>query len=172
MHIRDIAGNIATVSKSIAYDTTPPSFSKESKILLLARGGYVYTVQGAADSGAGIRDYSIAWYENGELLDQSSDSASESKNFGDIAKHINENDADGKREATIKITVEDRAGNYRTETVPVVIIANMADFASDSTVTPSRTPTVGDLADSYDYRIKLKDASGNIVRPVTGLRKI
>lgn len=44
MHVRDIAGNTTTISKSIVYDTTPPTFSKETKILLLARGGYVYTV--------------------------------------------------------------------------------------------------------------------------------
>ncbi len=50
MHVRDIAGNVASISKTIIYDTTPPSFSKESRILLLARGGYVYTVQGGADS--------------------------------------------------------------------------------------------------------------------------
>ena len=99
-------------------------------------------------------------------------SASSSKNFGDIARYINENDADGKREATIKITLEDNAGNVFTDSVPVTIIAAMASFDSDSSLAPSRSPVVADLADSYDYRVKLKDANGNIVRPVTGIRKV
>ncbi len=172
MHVRDVAGNVNSVARTIFYDTTPPNFSKETQILLLARGGYVYTVQSPSDSASGIRDYTIAWQENGELLDQSTDSSSASKNFGDVARYINANDADGKREAEIRITVEDRAGNVRTEVVPVTIIAGMASFDSDSSLTPSRTPTVGDLADSYNYRVKLKDANGNIIRPVTGLRTI
>lgn len=123
MHVRDIAGNVNSVARTIFYDTTPPNFSKESRILLLARGGYVYTVQSPSDSASGIRDYSIAWEENGELLDRSVDSSSASKNFGDVARYINANDADGKREATIRITVEDQAGNVRTDSVPVTIIA-------------------------------------------------
>lgn len=51
MHMRDIAGNVNTVSSSIVYDTQAPTFTTEGKILLFARGGYVYTVQGASDPG-------------------------------------------------------------------------------------------------------------------------
>lgn len=173
LHVRDVAGNINSVSQSIVYDTQSPTFTTEGKILLLARGGYVYTVQGASDPGdSGMRDYTIAWYENGDLLDQSTDSSSSSKNFGDLARYINENDSDGKREATIKILVEDRAGNYTTKTVDVVIISAMASFDSDSFLDASRNPVVGDLADTYTYKVKLRDSNGNIIRPVTGIRKV
>lgn len=100
------------------------------------------------------------------------DSASSSKNFGDLARYINENDSDGKREATINILIEDRAGNYTSKTVDVVIISAMASFDSDSFLDASRNPVVGDLSDTYTYKVKLRDSNGNIIRPVTGIRKI
>lgn len=173
LHIRDVAGNISTVSQSIVYDTQIPTFNVEGKILLLARGNYVYEVQNPSDpGGSGLRDFTVSWYENGELLDQSKNSSSASKNFGDLARYINENDTDGKREATVKISVEDNAGNFISKTVEIVIISAMASFDSDSFLDVSRTPTVGDLSDSYVFRVKLRDSNGNIVRPVTGIRKV
>lgn len=171
--MRDVAGNVNTTSASIVYDISAPTFTTEGKILLFARAGYVYTVQSPADSGgSGLRDYTIAWYENGELLDSSNDSSSSAKNFGDLARYINENDTDGKREATIKIFVEDRAGNRTAKTVDITIISAMATFESDTVLIASRNPVVADLSDTYTYRLKLKDANGNIVRPVTGIRKV
>lgn len=160
-------------STSIIYDASAPTLTTEGKILLFARGGYVYTAQNVSDTGgSGLRDYTFAWHENGELLDQTTDSASSSKNFGDLARYINENDTDGKREATIRVFVEDRAGNYGMGTVAITIISAMATFESDTVLNASRNPVVADLSDTYTYRIKLKDANGNIVRPVTGIRKI
>lgn len=75
----------------------------------------------------------------------------------------------------MRITVEDRAGNATTKEQRFEIIpSTIAAITGDVTLTSNRLASgmVADLYDRYSYDIHLKDANGNVIRPVPGILEI
>lgn len=183
---KDAAGNVSSaVSASITYDKTSPDFEVYSTpILLRAVPNYVYQLQNPTDAAgsAGFKDFSLTWIpESGPQTsypDIPGNAPPFSKSFDPLARFVNEGcDAnnDGKCVATIRITLEDRTGNIKTREQRLEIIPNtIATVTGDVSLTSNKTDagTVADLDDRYTYSIHLRDANGNIIRPVPGILEI
>lgn len=178
---KDNAGNVsASVSASISYDKTAPTFDVYSTpILLKAIANYTYSAQNANDgAGSGLKDYSYTWTSETGVDSTFFNLTTASNNFGDLARYVNSScdvNDDGKCIATIKITVEDNAGNATTKEQRVEIIANsIATITGDATIASPRLASgmVADLYDRYTYTIHLQDANGNVIRPIPGILEI
>ena len=176
----DFAGNIsAAASKSIIYDITPPTFTTHAQTLLLqATTSYPYTIEYPSDGYSGIRDFSIAWGSDSNGYSMTTpDVVGTSYTFSNFTHLV----AGAKRSAVMTITLEDRAGNITTKTQPIDIIAQ--GLINHNTTTKTLTPMRGwtsalmsdmaaDFQDYYAYHTVLKDAFGNIIRPIDNIRTI
>ncbi len=185
---KDNAGNVSpSVSASIIYDKTPPNFSTTSPavILLQATANYEYRIITPTDAvgTSGFRDYSFSWIsESGNVTNYfnlPANSEPFSNVFPNEARFVNEScdtNGDGKCVATLRITLQDRAGNATTKEQRIELIAGpVASISGDVTLTSSRglaTATVADLYDRYTYSIHLEDANGNVIRPIPGILDI
>lgn len=178
---KDKAGNVSTVaSASISYDKTAPTFDVySSPILLRAVANYTYSAQNVSDgAGSGPKDYSYTWISEPGASTNFLNLTSPSNNFGNLGRYVNAycdiND-DGKCIATIRITVEDNAGNAQTKEQRIEVISStIAAITGDVTLTSNRLASamVADLYDRYTYNIHLEDANGNVIRPIPGILEI
>lgn len=167
-------------SASITYDKTPPTFDVySSPILLKAIANYTYSAQNPSDgAGSGLKDYSYTWIAEPGSSSNFFNLASPSNDFGNLARYVNGScdvNDDGKCIATIRITVEDKAGNATTQEQRIEVISStIAAITGDTTLTSSRpvSSMVADLYDRYTYTIHLEDANGNVIRPVPGILEI
>lgn len=184
---KDNAGNVSSaMSVSILYDRSAPNFDVYSNtILLRALSNYTYQVQNPNDgaNSSGIKDFSMTWIpETGTQRDDFnlvSASPPYQNDFNDLARYVNsscDSNDDGKCVATIRITLEDNAGNavtkqQRLEIIPSTV-ALMAGNLSTTSSQGAFGSTVADLSDRYSVNVHLQDTNGNVIRPITGLLEI
>jgi len=133
--------------------------------LILAVHDFVFPSLSSVSDVGGIKDYSVSWTEAGVSSPPQTLNAPTiaSSSLGNVAESVVDgvSATNGRRDAQIKVTVEDKAGWTSSQTYSLIIVAgDVAKSVSNTAVTSSKagTNTIADGTEQWQYDVVLKDA--------------